>query len=96
MINAVANQTGVFVNRNGHHSAVRILSLVEKTDRYPGGGNPFSVDSVEVEIEFDSPCDASGSSIWKGLGFPRDGYIGFYTDGDISSRLIVTTINQTE
>jgi len=85
----MSNKQGVFINRNGGRSDVRILSLVEKTDHYLGGGNPFSVTSVEVELEFDGPVDASGSNTWKELGFPKDGYIGFYTDGNISSRLIV-------
>lgn len=89
MGNAAANQTGVFINRNGGRSDVKILSLVEKTNHYPGAGNPFSVTSVDVELEFEGPVDASGSNTWRGLGFPRDGYIGFYTDDNISSRLIV-------
>jgi hypothetical protein len=81
--------TGTYINKHGAHHKVKILSWAEKTEHFAGGGNPFTVTSVDMELQFDGRANASGSNTTRMFGFLRDGYIGFYTDGEIRSRLII-------
>lgn len=78
---------GIFTNSLGGKHDVTILSMKENSTTFPGGGNPFTVKTVDVVMEFNGPIRRSSESTVLALtGYPRDGYIGFYgscADSDI-------------
>lgn len=58
---------------------VSIVSLEQKTTKYAGGGNPFEVDSIDVEFEFIDSAPRHTSQRQKLVGYLQpNGAIGFF------------------